>query len=850
MRTVQDNRPVQRWLTFLPFLVLLLFAIGLPASAAGGGSEARLDPTLRFMLRGGRLPGLVPTRSIAGMETVDVIIQAEEDISPQLRRLGARVRSVIGTDPVIITADVPLRALRATANIRSVLSLRASRPIHHTLNASIPEIHADQVWATTHNGMPVKGRGVVVAVVDSGIDWQHGDFKDAQGHSRILKIWDQTAKSGTPPAGYDYGNLCTRDQINGGQCPETDGEGHGTHVSSIAAGNGLSTDPARYVGVAPESDLLMVKDAGRDANVLDAWNYIVRQARALGKPVVINNSFGSHGGAHDGTDELEKAIDQLSGSGVVFVVAAGNEATDAIHAAGTIGPGETVNTTYTFPEPSPLNVSEADIWYNQADAISTAVIAPGGQTFGPVHKGEMQHFSGPDNTTITIDAGPWAGNPDNWVWIQVQKPDGEHVSGNWAFTLHGDSITAGGHWDAWLATGQGAGSGTEYFTANVDSHITVGEPATARKAVTVASYTTKACWPSLEGDKCYDPEPTLGAISDFSSIGPTRDGRQKPDLAAPGEAITAALSRDARSEFSSARVDPDNKHLSIQGTSMAAPHVAGAIALMLQVNPTLNATAALDILRRTARTDSFTGSVWNAAWGTGKLDAKAAVEAARAVPAGARVYLPAVARNYAAVKQPTPTATPTVAGPMPTPSPTLPAPTPTPPGETCEEYIVNGGFEEGADGFAGWNLSENVQLSDHAYEGGYSAWLGGYNNAEDWLGQADVHFPANVTAARLTFFADLTTNEDPNVNVAYDDFCVGIWPIGTPSGNALISMGCLTNLNATDGWAALSYDFTPEDLNLVDNQTRSLWFRVRTDDEFPTSVYLDGVSLEVCATGE
>ncbi|RME43699.1 MAG: hypothetical protein D6791_14835, partial [Chloroflexi bacterium] len=714
----------------------------------------------------------------------------------------------------------------------------------------IPEIRADQVWATTHNGIPVKGRGVIVAIVDSGIDWQHGDFKDAQGHSRILEIWDQTAQRGTPPAGYDYGNLCTRSQIDQAQCTETDTEGHGTHVAGIAAGNGLSTNPARYVGVAPEADLLVVKDSGRDAGILDAWNYIVSRARALGRPVVINNSFGSHGGAHDGTAALEKAIDQLSGNGVIFVVAAGNEGNDPIHAAGTLRPGETANITYTFPEPSPLNVSEADIWYNQADAISTSVIAPGGQTFGPVHKGEIQEFSGPDNTTITIDASPWAGNPDNWIWIQIQKPEGQQLSGNWAFVLHGDNITAGGRWDAWLATGQGAGSGTEYFTTNVDPHMTVGEPGTAHKAITVASYTTKACWPSVEGDRCFDPEPTLGAISDFSSIGPTRDGREKPDLAAPGEAITAAFSRDARSEFSPARVDPDNVHLSIQGTSMAAPHVAGTIALMLQVNPALNAMAALNILRQTARTDGFTGSVWNANWGTGKLDAKAAVDAARAAPTGTRVYLPAVARNYAPAAQPRPTATPTPPSAMPTPTATLPAPTPTtPPGEICEEYVVNGSFEEGGDGFAGWTLSENVQLSSYAYDGSFSAWLGGYNDAEDWLGQEGIQFPAGVTTARLTFFADLTSDEDPAINVAYDDFCVGIWPIGTPSGNALISMGCLTNLDVTNGWAAFSYDFTPQDLVLINNQIRSLWFRATTDNKLPTSVYLDQVSLEVC-TGE
>ncbi|MFQ5342690.1 MAG: M4 family metallopeptidase [Anaerolineae bacterium] len=210
---------------------------------------------------------------------------------------------------------------------------------------------------------------------------------------------------------------------------------------------------------------------------------------------------------------------------------------------------------------------------------------------------------------------------------------------------------------------------------------------------------------------------------------------------------------------------------------------------------------------------------------------------------GSRVYLPVVVRNYAAPVHPTPTPT------LPGSTPTSPAPEPTAttaPGVVCEEYISNNGFEEG---FAGWTLSANVERSDHAYQGDSSAWLGGYDNAEDWLGQEGLSFPPDIIAARLTFFMDLTTNEDPNVNVAYDDFCVGIWPIGTPTGNALISMGCRTNLDATDDWTGLFYDFTPADLNLLENRTRSLWFRVRTDNKFFTSVFLDEVSLQVCTEG-
>ncbi len=103
------------------------------------------------------------------------------------------------------------------------------------------------------------------------------------------------------------------------------------------------------MGAAPDADLLIVKSSFGGSKVIDAWNYIISKARALGKPVVINNSFGGHSGPHDGSDPQEKAIDQLSGPGAVFVVAAGNEGANAIHAQGVVGAGQSVTTTFAFP---------------------------------------------------------------------------------------------------------------------------------------------------------------------------------------------------------------------------------------------------------------------------------------------------------------------------------------------------------------------------------------------------------------------------------------------------------------------------------------------------------------------
>lgn len=658
-------------------LLLTLLTASLPTSA-NVPDDAKLDKTLRLITRAGQVNGLAPAKRVADVEWVDVIIQAKWDISVDLRQMGVTPRSVIGSSPVLLTADVLVTDLTTLTAIPGLSSVHASRFLRPSLEVAIGESRVDQVWATRHNGVSITGQGVIVAVVDSGIDWRHGDFKDSQGKTRILEIWDQSG-TGTPPSGFNYGSVCARQQIDDGVCAQRDTDGHGTHVASIAAGNGRSTNPAKFIGVASDAELLIVKSNFSTAQGIDAWTYIINKARAAGKPVVINNSFGGHGGAHDGTDPQEKAIDQLSGPGVVFAVAAGNEGSNPIHAQGTIGQGQTQTVTYEFPETSALNASVATVWYKALDSISVSVTAPNNQTFGPVRKGESAEFNGPDNTAIVIDARPNADNPDSSIQIVLQRPEGQAMDGAWSFTLRGDQIRGGGQWDAWLPTGQGAGQGSEVFTSNVEARRTVGEPATARKAVTVGSYTSKDCWNSGEGRLCYDPRPSLGQISSFSSVGPTRDGRQKPEIAAPGEAIVAAKSTD--SSTPAGEVDPDGVHVKQQGTSMATPMVAGIIALMLQVNPTLTSDSALSILQQTARQDTFTGGVWNEGWGHGKVNAKAAVDAVRLLNQPTATATRPVA----------PTLTPTITR---TPTPTLtatvtrtPAPTVTPSGDIYELFL-------------------------------------------------------------------------------------------------------------------------------------------------------------------
>lgn len=613
----------------------------------GEDPPSKVDPYLKLLTRDD-LPG--QDMRVQRSDPVEVIIRARADVTQTVEALGGEVRTVLD-EGEIITAAIPRGSIFILAADPDVIMVEASKPVYSTterspsplaggaqvpeLSDSLADIRIPEVWALKDGrGLPLRGKDVIVAVVDSGIDWDHGDFKDSSGRSRLLFLWDQQS-AGSGPSGtpYKYGIECTRSQMSARTCTEKDEVGHGTHVSSIAAGNGLSTNPQVYSGVAPESDLIVVKAGSGTARHIDAWKYVIDKATALQRPVVINNSWGTQLGAKDGSDPLEVALDALAGSGKLFVTAAGNAGDSAIHAQGTVKHRGTQALRVEFPIPSSLDKSATSIWYKGADSMAVSVTTPLGVSFGPVKKGTEATFLGSDGSIIVVDATvtSYAGNGDNAVLVGILS---ESVigAGTWTFTLHGDSITAGGRFDAWLVTGNGSGAGgTELFMDLVSKDNTLGVPGTAKRTITVGNYVTKRCIRSItRGSICNSAYPTTGGIAPSSSRGPTRDGRQKPDIAAPGAVVTAALSKDSDKAKESSPlhflVDPDGKHIAEEGTSMSAPHTVGVIALMLQKNAALGPEEVRDALSQTARSDKFTGTPWNSIWGHGKIDSLSAVK--------------------------------------------------------------------------------------------------------------------------------------------------------------------------------------------------------------------------------
>ena len=247
--------------------------------------------------------------------------------------VGGRIGTRVGP---VVTAWVPLSGLRTLAEQPGVEYIEASSLLYPELDSSVPATRADLVHGGSYN---LRGQGVLVTVFDTGLDYTHDDFRNPDGTTRVLYMWDQTV-SGTPPSGFSYGAEWTKSDIDAelgvsppGVVNEQDSNGHGTHVAGIAAGNGRATGNSQpadtYVGMAPEADILIVKggnDSFPTSNVIDGIAWAMARADQLGQPIVINLSLGGHSGAHDGTRAHELAITAAVGQGKVIVVSAGNSA--------------------------------------------------------------------------------------------------------------------------------------------------------------------------------------------------------------------------------------------------------------------------------------------------------------------------------------------------------------------------------------------------------------------------------------------------------------------------------------------------------------------------------------------
>jgi subtilisin family serine protease len=612
------------------FIILLLISCVLFGTELTQTQRQKLHPLFRSLVA--KSNSQLQKTASGSIQRYGAIVYTHD--VETLRSMGIHINSIL---PDFITAHVTVQDLIRLASLETVTFLDPGRIHKPLLDVSVPETGAKLLHDGFINNTQYKGNGAIVLIYDTGIDWKHFDFRKSGDttKSRILFIWDQTLTANISehsPAGLDYGVEYTQAQIEGelngtarGVIREKDITGHGTHVASTAAGNGQAFNNT-YIGMAPEADIIIIKggDEGfSETNEIDGLTYAQNKASSIGKPIAVNMSFGGQQGSHDGTAPEEIAVNTfVKNPGHVVCIAAGNDGSHPIHINGTVSNGSPVITTVSipsgyspYPSGSDKNYIVLDMWLPNAQGISFTVKSPSGITATTV---PAKSVDGMNTLDGTIDTWDTVETQNSHRHLQVWLHDATSVvpkSGPWTITLSttGNPVTL----DGWLDSDLG---GSEASLSTGNTNKTVGIPGTASGAITVGSYVTKWSWSDYTGKNWYyGSADRTGNISTFSSIGPTADNRQKPEIAAPGQGIVAALSSDDVTESSSSII-VNNKYFLLQGTSMATPHVTGGVALLLAAKPSLTASQIKNYFIATAKTDTFTSTVWNSSWGFGKMD--------------------------------------------------------------------------------------------------------------------------------------------------------------------------------------------------------------------------------------
>lgn len=555
----------------------------------------------------------------------------------------------------ILSCAIPARAIPELNSLEGLDYVEYSGGTPHVLSDTM---------LVNNNVMPVHlgaaplpqaflGEDVIIGFIDTGIELAHPDFQHADGTTRVVALWDQNQEETIPfrvPEPYGYGQEWNAEDIDAGISNHDDLAGyygHGSTVAGVAAGNGYAT--GNFTGVAPAADIIAVAsdldNPNWAATTADAIDFIFAKADALGKPAVVNLSLGDYYGSHDGLDAPTLFSDALleAAPGRAIVAAAGNSGNlGAYHLGYQIPESDTAFTWFEYS--SAAEAVYFEIWADTAD-FNNAAYAVGADITVPEYdfRGYSSWRRASENLNIVLTdtifhegaligiVNTWCGLRGGQYQLQVQVTQPFSNQYLWRF-----STTGGGTFDCWsydpFGTSAIVNTGLPdvgdfpdmvHYQLPDNSKTIVDSWVCSDKVITVGNYVNRKSFTNYLQEETTYPD-TPGAISINSSRGPTRDNRQKPDIAASGDHTLSAGRLATLNQWiniNPGKVAEDGMHYINGGTSLASPVVAGVAALYFDRDTTATWLEVKNAIIDNALADQYTGVLPGYRFGYGKVNA-------------------------------------------------------------------------------------------------------------------------------------------------------------------------------------------------------------------------------------
>lgn len=650
------------------YTLLVASCLAFSASAQQRESRATLSPlTKKYMadLHKRTQPVGYNYKQHHGQVFVAAVIKVADaaQAAAGLEAIGAHVGTKAG---VIWTVQVPLPQVKAFTELKGISYIQLDEPLRPNLDAARTTTRVDSVHGGYALPYPFTGIDIVVGVIDFGFDYTHPTFYDTMGTNyRVKRVWELNT-TGTPPSGYNYGHELTTTASILAQGTDNAEQTHGTAVAGMSSGSGFGSKPAsnRFRGMAFNADMVFV-GVRRDSiegqwmssgfsDFIDGVNYIFDYATSVNKPCVVNISWGSQSGPHDGTSLFAQACDYMSGQGKMIVMSAGNDGQELIHLSKTFTPADTLLNTFVTFSSNAYKRTWIDVWGDTGKnyCIEATLYKNGvaGNTTGficiddLIHNQYLISANGLDTCFIDFITSSsefnqkpryilniWNRSNDT-IGIRIKGTDGSIDAWNESYYF--------GYVHKYSSSFEGLGV-AGYTTGNAQS--TVSDMGSARSVLLVGAYASKVGYTDIANNNwSYSSYVGIGNIVPFSSLGPMADGRIKPDITAPGITIATATSSfdtaytptgSNKNQVTTDYVFNGKTYYYAQfsGTSASAPAASGIVALMLQANPKMDPQQIKTIIAATAIEDNRTGNLppgGNNTWGAGKINAYGAVRMA------------------------------------------------------------------------------------------------------------------------------------------------------------------------------------------------------------------------------